>query len=226
MSTAAISISAVTIGFLTYHYTTQSVSLRKFFDKKFGTEPAKTAWVHFQRLFAVLCFAAVPAIVFASQNVDFQSIGLNFKNLDTSVKWILGLGAVVITMNYFAARTPDNLAMYPQIRVTPPWPKKLLAASAFTWISYLLAYEFMFRGYLLFTCYEEMGKTLAITVNVALYALVHLPKGWKETVGAIPLGIILCLLTLQTGNIWIAVVVHVAMALSNEWWSLYYARRR
>jgi membrane protease YdiL (CAAX protease family) len=33
-------------------------------------------------------------------------------------------------------------------------------------------------------------------------------------------GIILCYITLLTGNIWSAVIVHSLMALCNEWFSL------
>ena len=37
-----------------------------------------------------------------------------------------------------------------------------------------------------------------------------------ETIGAIPLGIVLCLLTATSGTIWIAFIVHVAMAWTNS----------
>jgi membrane protease YdiL (CAAX protease family) len=33
-------------------------------------------------------------------------------------------------------------------------------------------------------------------------------------------GILLCYITLHTGNIWSAVIIHSSMALSNEWFSL------
>lgn len=223
---AAISIATVTIAFLIYHYTTSSVALRNNFFKKYGEEKARVSWVHFQRLFAVFCFAIIPICVLLFKNISPETTGLNFENFDTSIIWILGLGAVVIIMNYFAARTDDNLAMYPQIRVPSPWSTPLKISSALTWSSYLLGYEFMFRGFLLFSCVAELDMTLAIVINTALYALVHLPKGWKETIGAIPLGIVLCILTLKTGNIWIAFFVHVAMALSNEWWSLWWMEKK
>ncbi|RME04338.1 MAG: CPBP family intramembrane metalloprotease, partial [Bacteroidetes bacterium] len=105
------------------------------------------------------------------------------------------------------------------------WPRSVVVASAVTWVLYLLAYEFMFRGWLFFTCLDAMGPELAIVVNVSLYALVHVPKGFNETVGAIPLGALLCWLTMQTGTIWIAFLVHSIMALSNEWFSMYYTRK-
>ena len=43
-----------------------------------------------------------------------------------------------------------------------------------------------------------------------------IPKGFDETIGAVPLGFLLCLLTLMAGNIWIAFLVHVAMAWTNS----------
>jgi len=222
---AILSIAALTFGFICYHFLTQAPALRIFFEKKWGEEPSKIYWIYFQRMVGVFFYGAVPVMLVAVQVIDFQGVGISFRNGLASLAWIAGLGAVVTVMNYFAARTPDNLSMYPQIRTSPPWNWGLLVGSALTWAAYLLAYEFLFRGYLLFTCLDEMGKWLAITVNVSLYALVHVPKGWKETVGAVPLGLVLCLLTLQTGTIWIAFGVHVAMAWGNEWWSLWWRSR-
>jgi membrane protease YdiL (CAAX protease family) len=48
-----------------------------------------------------------------------------------------------------------------------------------------------------------------------LYAATHIPKGLDETIGAILLGLVLCLLTLASGTIWIAFFVHLSMALTN-----------
>jgi membrane protease YdiL (CAAX protease family) len=80
----------------------------------------------------------------------------------------------------------------------------------------------MFRGVLLFACERAMGVELAITINVAIYAFFHIHKGLREAIGAIPLGVVLCLLTLKTGTIWISFFVHVVLSLSNEWFSLKY----
>ena len=60
----------------------------------------------------------------------------------------------------------------------------------------------------------------AIALNCILYALAHFYKGPGEILGAIPVGILLCYLTLHTGNIWSAVIIHSTMALSNEWFSI------
>ena len=84
------------------------------------------------------------------------------------------------------------------------------------WAIYLFGYEFLFRGILLFPLAETVGVWPAIAVNIALYSATHIPKGLDETLGAIPLGLVLCWLTLASGTIWIAFLVHVAMAWTNS----------
>ena len=48
-----------------------------------------------------------------------------------------------------------------------------------------------------------------------MYSATHIPKGKQETFGAIPFSIILCLITVSTGNMWTAALVHIAMAYTN-----------
>ncbi len=223
---AAYSISAVTIGFIIYHFAISDNRLERYFIKRDGAEKAKVSWVIFQRLTGVVIFGIIPFILIVVQNVDFERIGLTFQNKESAITWIFGLILLSVAINSFVAKKPDHQDMYPQIRTPQPWGKSLLFVSALTLFLYTLAYEIMFRGYLLFTCRDEMGPVLAITINTSIYTLVHIPKGWKETIGAIPMGIILCWLTLKTGNIWIAVVVHVAVAWSSEWFSIYYGKKK
>lgn len=99
-------------------------------------------------------------------------------------------------------------------------PKKIVFINALGWAIYLFGYEFLFRGVLLFPLVDSIGVWPAIAVNIALYSATHIPKGLDETIGAIPLGLVLCLLTLASGTIWIAFLVHVAMAWTNSFTAL------
>ena len=96
----------------------------------------------------------------------------------------------------------------------------MIAISGISWILFLVGYEFLFRGFLLQASLGVMETGPAIALNCALYAFAHFYKGPGETFGAIPAGILFCYLTLLTGNIWCAVILHSVMALSNEWFSL------
>lgn len=177
-------------------------------------------YVLFQRFLGILIFGIVPllAILFwgTKKMADFGVIS----PVPETYFWTIVLSIVIISINYINARTPENLESYPQIR-EKIWSLRLIILSATSWMAYLLSYEFLFRGFLLFSAMSLLGLWPAIILNTAIYSLVHLPKGFKETIGAIPLGIILCYLTARTGSIWIAVATHIVMAVSNEWLSLH-----
>ena len=225
MSPATLAIICVTLGFIAYHFITETSSLQRYFHQQWGgEEDGNATWIHFKRLTGVFFYGIVPLIVVLAQGIDFQDIGWKLEFSQETILWSLGLGSLVTLINFFAARTEDNLAMYPMVRAKK-WTPSLFLTSGLTWAAYLIAYEFLFRSYLLFSCEAEMGMWLAITLNISFYVLLHIPKGLKETLGCIPLGLVLCLLTLKTGTIWIAVFVHVALGLTNEWFSIRYGRK-
>ncbi len=109
--------------------------------------------------------------------------------------------------------------MYPQIRDNP-WTIKTVVINAGSWLAYLIAYEFLFRGLVLFTLYSALGFWPAIVITTSLYVLVHIPKGLKESIGAIPFGLVLGLITLEAGSIWPAFFIHAILALSTDHFAL------
>jgi len=216
----AISVAVVTTTFLIYHFASGSVTLKHKIEVLFGESDSSFSLVIFNRILGLIVFGGLPlfVIIFLA---DFHLQNFGFRRTPgiSSWMWVAILSVVIIIMNYFNAPKKTNLAMYPQIRI-PLWNTSTLIFSAITWMLYLAAYEFMFRGFLLYALYDELGMIAAIAINTSIYSLVHIPKGKTETLGAIPLGILLCYLTLITGNILVAFLVHVVMALSNEWFSL------
>jgi len=164
----------------------------------------------------------IPALViFLFTDMKPADVGFTFQNGLTSLYWILGLGVFLFGLNAYAAKKPDSLKMYPQMRIND-WTWGTVFLSGFGWVAYLIAYEFIFRGVVFLPIIPFVGLWPAIAINACIYALAHVPKGLKETITCIPLGIVLCYLTYITGTIWIAFFVHLILALSNENFSLYY----
>lgn len=181
-------------------------------------------YVYLTRLSGFLAFGIVPVgIIVYVLHSDISDFGIHWFSTLKSALWFSLLVLVVIPLNMIQARKKSNLKAYPQIRIKD-WNAGVLFKSAVTWMLYLLAYEFFFRGFLLFASIQMFGVPWAVVINVVLYALAHLPKGRLETIGAIPLGILLCLITIDTGSFWVAFAIHVVMALSNEWLSLYFSK--
>lgn len=220
MTLASISVGITTVAFLVYHFSGDSARLKSFFTNRFSKISLSLSMVVFNRLLGFFLFGGLPvlAILFLNDR-PLADFGFRINDGLQSWFWIAILSPLIAALNLFNAPRKQNLNMYPQIR-TAEWTPSLIVISAITWIAYLLGYEFMFRGFLLFALYQELGMVAAITINTALYSLVHIPKGKTEAIGAIPLGVLLCYLTLLTGNILIACVVHIVMALTNEWFSL------
>jgi len=217
---AVLALASVTVGFIAYWFISQSAIMENYFSARYPNPDKQILYfVLFQRYMGVVFLGILPIIImmiFAGKS--WADYGVKIPESFETLWWILGLVSLVIPINYLNAKKADNLLVYPQIR-SKYWTIKVFVHEYSSWIAYLLAYELLFRGFLLFSVYRVAGAWTAMLVNVAIYAIAHVPKGQKEAVGAIPLGMLLSYLTLKTGDIWIAVVVHIALALSNSFFS-------
>ncbi len=209
--------------FIIYWFTANSKKIKDRFYSSNSFDVASVKHIFFTKYFGFFSMGVAPIIICLIFLPDYSitDYGLTFIPQTTffSIVWIIGLCALVIPLVYLSAKKPRNLVNYPQIRAKI-WTKKTVFINAFGWAIYLFGYEFLFRGVLLFPLVDSIGVWPAIAVNIALYSATHIPKGLDETVGAIPLGLVLCLLTLASGTIWIAFLVHVAMAWTNSFTAL------
>jgi membrane protease YdiL (CAAX protease family) len=215
-----LSVFLVSVAFAIYFYAGQSQRMTGFFIDRNGSDKGQIYLILFQRLLGVLLFGVLPVmIILLVYKIPLASFGYLFKLNIKSFFWIAAIGVIIFLINFFVSASKNNLSRYPQIR-TLQWSVALLILSALSWGAYLLAYEFMFRGFLFFSCVKELGPFAAIMINISLYSLVHLHKGLNEALGALLFGLILCILTLRFGTIWAAFWLHCIMALSNEWMSI------
>ena len=158
--------------------------------------------------FVTICFDLAPSY-----------FGLGARFLRPPPLWGFLIVPVLLAVVFLLSSSPANLKKYPQIR-SATWTRGLLVFSAISWVVFLVAYEFLFRGLLLFSSITVLNSWTAVILNVTLYAFAHIYKGLPELLLSIPFGFILCYLTLVTGNIWCAVALHSIIALSSEWLSL------
>ena len=216
----SLAIIFVTVGFSIYHFVSISETLKRKYQNKYGQTRGTTKFLWMTRYLGCMSIGVIPFILMLLVLDKRPSeYGFAFQEHQTSLYWILGLACLIIPMNFFNSKKEKNLAFYPNVR-EKEWSKGMVAHNAFTWISYLFGYELMFRVVLLFATVPLLGEWPAIILNAAIYALVHVPKNLEETIGAIPLGVILCLITLTTGTFWVAFFVHITLALSNFFFSL------
>lgn len=220
---SVVSIVGSAIFFILNWGITSSEKVKEFFYGHRPDDTGKINYIVFTKYTGMVILGVFPVITInvLLPQYSLSDYGLSFSkgtNL-MAFYWISVLGLIIIIMNWFTARREKTFSMYPQIRVKE-WDAKLIVTYSIAWCAYLFGYEILFRGFLFFPLVNSLGIWPAISVNIAIYSISHMPKGLEETVGAILFGIVLCIATLHTGTIWVAFVVHVLLALSNSLFSL------
>jgi len=163
----------------------------------------------FTRLISGIVFLGLgTAILFAKRNIDAGIFTPAWNNYSASV-WTLPAFAVIIGSSSALKKISPVNNSHPSL------PFYLPLSFVFIRTLFLIVYEFFFRGVVLFITAEDFGVTTAVIINLILYALVH----WfdkKERYGSMPMGIILCGVSIYYHSVWPAIIIHLSLALSNE----------
>lgn len=215
-----IAIATATVAYLVYLFAFSSDRFSERLRTQFGENEGSIRHILYQRLLGAVVYGLIPFLVILLVfRRPLGQYGFAGDNVARSILWWIPVGIVVSGLSYISARSKKSLEMYPQIRVRE-WNMGLLVVSALSWVTYLVGYEFMFRGYLLFSCLESFGYWPAIIINICLYSLFHIHKGAREAIGSLFVGFLFCYLTLRLGSFWLTIFIHVTMALAVEWFSL------
>lgn len=114
-------------------------------------------------------------------------------------------------------------ASMPEVRAEYPLCKLLATHTELRlpyWLAYAalyyVAWEWCFRGWMLFGLARRWPPALAVLLQVVPSVLVHLGKPVGETLGAVPFGLALGWLALRTQSIWYGWLLHVALGVLTD----------
>lgn len=137
-------------------------------------------------------------------------------------KWIVfGIPLLVVPILLIASRMPDVRGEYPLAKILFARHDLILWYDLAYVLLYYLAWEFYFRGFLLFTLRGPLGDANAILVQTIPSCLVHIGKPEGEILGSIAVGILFGSIALRTGSIWYVFVLHAAIGLLTDWFILF-----
>jgi membrane protease YdiL (CAAX protease family) len=149
-------------------------------------------------------------------HVDLSALGVgNAFPLDSWL-WIGAFSLAALLPSFIVFTKPATYAVYPRMRLAV-WGVEGILTNAASCAAYTLGYEFLFRGFLLFACVSDMPALPAIAINTALYSLAHSRQGTREVLGAMPVGVLLCVATIETGAIWAAVITHIIISQATDY---------
>ncbi len=193
--------------YVAYHYGANA--------RRFAAHGPATA-IHLQRLGGAVLLGVVPGLVAWALPGGWADYGVGLRNLSAAAVFIGCVVLVVLPVIALAARGPRFRDDYPQIRGVP-WDARLRLHNLASWALYLCAYEFFFRGFLLFPLAAAFGAWPAIAVTTLAYAYAHLPKNAAETIGTLPIGVLFAAVALHTGGLWAPFLAHVLIANWSDW---------
>ncbi|MGQ9546140.1 MAG: CPBP family intramembrane glutamic endopeptidase [Dehalococcoidia bacterium] len=134
-----------------------------------------------------------------------RDYGIRIGHWKSSVIAVLVCLAAMAAIVYGLTRMPEFRSFYH--RSNTDWPELLLNKAL-----YFFAWEFLFRGYMLFGLERSMSKS-AIFVQVIPFVLRHIGKPLLETLLCIPGGFILGYIAYRTRSCLPCFVIHFGIAV-------------
>ncbi len=175
----------------------------------------------YAHLAALVLLFIVPLGVARLAGLGPRDVGLGVRGAAREFALVLAMWVAFLPIVWLASRTPSFMATYPRLRAMSGDPQLFLVYQA-VYLAKWVAWEFFFRGFMLFVLQKELG-TRAVVLSTIPFVLMHYTKPEAEMLGAIVAGPILCAIALRSRSIWPGVVLHWLVAASmdffaSRWW--------
>jgi membrane protease YdiL (CAAX protease family) len=220
---AVSAILSVFLFFGLYYFLTGRKVFNKLMNLLFPlTVSAESKDFISDKITGIIFAGVLPLIVFVIiPGIPASEVGLTNGEMHKITYLLIGLIVITILSAFFSSKSINVWQTAPELR-TKVWHHRHIILSSLSWLIYLFGYELFFRGILWFFCFRAFGFWWSVLINVSLYSLVHVPKGKLVTYGAVPLGVLFCALSYFTGSFLPAFMIHSAMAISTELFSVYH----
>lgn len=135
---------------------------------------------------------------------------------------IFMMPVVVIPIAFIASRMPDIRVEYPLAKLLYGRPDLILWYEIAYVLLYYIAWEFYFRGFLLFGLKDEFGTTNAILIQTISSCLIHLGKPEGEVIASIVAGIIFGVIAIRTRSFWYVMALHASIGVLTDMFILFW----
>ncbi|KQC13477.1 MAG: hypothetical protein APR63_08565 [Desulfuromonas sp. SDB] len=144
-----------------------------------------------------------------------------FKPADFGISWGRWKLWVPLVVAFLIIITPILwiLSKQPEFQQTYPLFRYMIRNNAdfwaidLSWFYYILIWEFLFRGFILFTLAKKIGVSRAIFVQAIIFSFAHLGKPELETYSSLAGGVLVGMLAYLSRSFLPGAVVHWALAL-------------
>ncbi|MBL9036973.1 MAG: CPBP family intramembrane metalloprotease [Archangium sp.] len=207
------------------HYQGSTGAFHEHFSARYGDHPALSALSHFWWFgTSMLFYVAIPLLLSVATRGRFNDrYGFGLGNWREGVTLSLVFGAVMVPVVWWASTLESFAGLYPlagsgAYTLNLGGGKTQLSLPLFVgyeaaYFAYFIGWEFLFRGWLTLGLEPHFGRTGALMVPIAPFALMHFGKAEPEALGSIIAGLALGLLALRTRSFWYGAVLHGGIAV-------------
>lgn len=171
------------------------------------------------QFFAFFILAFLVPVMFIRTRIKRPLVDFGFGLGDRAFGLKVLLFAVpllVIPLTFVASGMPGVRSEYPLSRILFAHRDLVLWYEAAYVLFYYSAWEFFFRGFLLFPLAERFGGMNAVLIQTISSCLVHIGKPEAETIGSIVAGIVFGVLALRTRSFWYGFVLHAGIGVLTD----------
>jgi len=129
---------------------------------------------------------------------------------------LLAVPFIITPLIFIAAKMPDIQSEYPLAKILHSRHDLIIWYEAIYVVFYYIAWEFYFRGFLLFGLKDKFGSMNAILIQTISSCLIHIGKPDGETIGAIVVGIIFGMIALRTRSFWYVFILHASLGVLTD----------
>ena len=148
-----------------------------------------------------------------------MSLGMGPGNARMGGAMLLAGVPICVLVGYLNAGNESLAAVYP-LNHSVTLALAVFVPHVVFYFLYYLGFEYHFRGFLLLGLQDRLGPHAANVMQAGLVTLVHVGKPGIELAAAFPASLLFGWITLRTGSIWYALVLHWVVGVSLDWFLL------
>ncbi len=208
-----IFLSIAILQTISYYFTSRMFFRQNFYDQLISNPNYQSYELGYWFISDSLTYLVIPIliikIVLKSNLKDFGlQVGDYKLGLFLAVLFIL----IMIPINWFSSTDPAFAATYPLLeKARDSW--SIFIFYELGLLLYLIAWEFIWRGFTLFGLKEKFGY-YSVLIQMIPFLILHDGKPFAETFGAIFGGIALGILAYRTRSIFYCVIAHAGIMFS------------
>ncbi len=172
-------------------------------------------------IFFVLTFIIPALYIKLAMKQKLTDFGFGAGDVKYGLKTLILIPLIIAPAIYFAAKMPDLQTEYPLAKSLLHDQSNLPVYELAYLVFYYIAWEFFFRGFILFGLKDKFGAFNAILIQTISSCLVHIDKPEGEIIGSIIAGIIFGIIALRSRSIWYVIILHAAIGILTDLFIIY-----